>query len=472
MGMRAILILVAAVGALLAGPGRRAAGKQDDTLRRFWLDQLDIAKVPSRRKPRLNLSVAGRPLRIGGKEFKRGLGTHARSDLHVRLFKESKRFTAKVGVDDGMKDQKGATVEFVVLGDGKRLWKSGVMRWGDPARAVDVDLSGVEVLTLLVRDVGDGKASDHADWADAKFLVAGRVSAPDSTSGAPMRRAGRDPLAVPVPPELLASTLDPFYKKHVSARGLWIVSSEKVRDAALGEARYLIDKVLEGRDDIRDALVKKRRLYVAVMAHDEMTTDLPEGRHMEKWWDTRARGLGGYPISCAEENLLSFKGDPYRGENILIHEFAHGVHWALRTIDGAFDKRLQALHREAKGTGRFRGYGITNHGEFWAEGVQSWFDCNRGGGLAVARPEGGRPEQINTREQLRKHLPEYAALLEKEFRGNAWTYVHVHERLHQPHLKGYDPSKAPVFKYSKSVIEAARRSARERDAKNRRPKKK
>ncbi|MHC4506477.1 MAG: hypothetical protein ACYTFI_24540, partial [Planctomycetota bacterium] len=306
-----------------------------------------------------------------------------------------------------------------------------------------------------VRDVGEGKASDHADWADAKFLV-----------------AGRDPLAVRVPPELLPTTLDPFYKKHVNARGLWVVSSEKVRDAALGEARYLIDKVLEGRDDVRDALVKKRRLYVAVMAHDEMTTDLPEGRHMPKWWDTRARGLGGYPVSCAEENLLSFKGDPYRGENILIHEFAHGVHWALRTVDETFDKRLDALHREAKGAGRFRGYGITNRGEFWAEGVQSWFDCNRGGGLAVARPEGGRPEQINTREQLRKHLPEYARFLEKEFRGNAWTYVHVSKRLHQPHLKGYDPAKAPVFKYSKSVLEAARKSARERDAKRRRPKKK
>ena len=62
--------------------------------------------------------------------------------------------------------------------------------------------------------------------------------------------------------------------------------------------------------------------------------------------------------------------------------------------------------------------------------------------------------------------------LEEVLRGNDWTYVSFHKRLHQPHLKDYDPSKAPVLKFPKSVIEAGRRSAKERDARRNRAKKK
>ena len=70
-------------------------------------------------------------------------------------------------------------------------------------------------------------------------------------------------------------------------------------------------------------LVEKRRMYVGVMAHSEMQTDLPESRAMSAWWDYRARGLGGRPVSCAEENVLCFEGDHWGGENIFVHEFAH-----------------------------------------------------------------------------------------------------------------------------------------------------
>ncbi len=42
------------------------------------------------------------------------------------------------------------------------------------------------------------------------------------------------------------------------------------------------------------------------------------------------------------------------------------------------------------------------------------------------------------------------------------------ERLNEPHLKGYDPAKAPVFKWPKKVIEAARKARAER-AKKKKP---
>ena len=84
---------------------------------------------------------------------------------------KASRLEALVGVDDEPKTHPGS-VEFLVLGDGKVLWKSGVMKGGQPAKPVNVDLSGVKSLELRVTDGGDGNDSDHADWLNARLVVA------------------------------------------------------------------------------------------------------------------------------------------------------------------------------------------------------------------------------------------------------------------------------------------------------------
>ena len=88
---------------------------------------------------------------------------------------------------------------------------------------------------------------------------------------------------------------------------------------------------LAQRPDVKQAMIESDS-RMAIMAHDEFTTDIPGHAHLspKDFWNRRARGLGGSetdPIcSCGEENLLGFPGDPYSTENILIHEFAHNIH--------------------------------------------------------------------------------------------------------------------------------------------------
>jgi len=111
--------------------------------------------------------IAGGPLSIHGEKFTDGVGTHATSKLRVKLDGHAKRFTAKAGVDDSAGSR--GSVEFIVTGDGKTLWRSGVIKGGEPAKPVDVNLAGVQALVLRVTDGGDGESNDHADWADAKI---------------------------------------------------------------------------------------------------------------------------------------------------------------------------------------------------------------------------------------------------------------------------------------------------------------
>jgi alpha-galactosidase len=133
-----------------------------------WLDQLDLSAMecgwgsPNSRK-----SIEGNGLSVGGQKFERGVGTHAISTYLLNLDGKGNRFTAAVGVDDEATDK--ATVSFYVLGDKKVLWEGGVMKKGDSAKKIDVDIRKIKLLGLLVTDAGDGINYDHADWCDAKL---------------------------------------------------------------------------------------------------------------------------------------------------------------------------------------------------------------------------------------------------------------------------------------------------------------
>jgi len=142
-----------------------------------WLDELDLTTMHQGwGTPQVNRSIRQTPLSIGGQTFARGVGTHAHSTYRLTLEGGTERFIASVGVDDAAGGP--GSVVFQVVADGKRVFSSGVMKPGQPAKTVDVDLRGVKSLLLLVSDAGDGITCDHANWADARFLVTGAKPVP------------------------------------------------------------------------------------------------------------------------------------------------------------------------------------------------------------------------------------------------------------------------------------------------------
>jgi hypothetical protein len=247
-----------------------------------------------------------------------------------------------------------------------------------------------------------------------------------------------------------------YYTQVVSAHGYPICASAKVNPYALKEAAYLVDLMLAKRPDIREAMIASGS-RLCILAHNEFTTEQPEWARLAKepvpgfegisikdYRDARARGMGGSHTdpfcSCAEENLLAYEGDPYPTECILIHEFAHNIHLrGLANVDPTFDARVKAAYDAAMKAGLWKGkYASVNHHEYFAEGVQSWFDNNRF--------DDHDHNHVHLRSQLMEYDPQLAALCREVFSDTDLKYTKPGTRL-TGHLEGYDPAQAPKFEW-------------------------
>ncbi len=223
---------------------------------------------------------------------------------------------------------------------------------------------------------------------------------------------------ITAPPKEL--NLDPFYKKYVNVNGIHIISSHRVPDSAVVAACRTIDFMTNGLPTEFLEQMVKLNTRVGIMARYEGTTDIPEHAHLENDttlnWDVRARGLGGsidLPLTtCAEENLLCYQIDKYHAEDILIHEFAHTIHGVgILPLDSTFNDLLQKTMDAAISEGKYENtYAKTNIWEYWAEGVQNWFNVN-----AEVEKTDGKHNWVNTRDDMKKYDPELYAIISRYF---------------------------------------------------------
>jgi len=159
----------------------------------------------------------------------------------------------------------------------------------------------------------------------------------------------------------------------------------------------------------------------AVMARypAELTTHLPEHAFLDPgYWNERARGLGAtvaVPLgSSAEENALCDSNDRYRGEDITVHEFAHSLHLlGFALVFPNFNRELQGLYNAARAANVWGGshYAMTDFKEYFAEGVQSFFNCNMADSYAPT-----------DRSQLSRRDPNLYAFLLRYLGNNTWSH--------------------------------------------------
>lgn len=175
------ILRIAAVSALFSAPAIHAGE------RTVWLDEIepDGCYIQDWGSPQINRSVVGTPLLIGGRVYSRGIGGHAISRMLFDLGGKAKKVEGYAGPDET--NIFATNLEFKIIGDGRELWGSGVMKRGDAAVPFDVDLSGIDKVLLLIDMCDDEFMYDHGDWAEVRFTT-----------------DGSDVKAIPVWPEAVA----------------------------------------------------------------------------------------------------------------------------------------------------------------------------------------------------------------------------------------------------------------------------
>ncbi len=214
--------------------------------------------------------------------------------------------------------------------------------------------------------------------------------------------------AITAPPPSLG--LDPFYTKYCSANGLPVIASSVVPDAAVIRAWDLVSYTTQNAQ-YRQAMINNQVRF-GIIGVNQVMTDMPEYRNLYEQfpgtdWNTRARGLGAtsyIPLaSAAEENLLCYASDRYKGEDITIHEYTgHTIKgMGIEYVNSSFRSQVQNAYNQAIAQGLWANtYAATNAEEYWAEGVQSYFNVNK-----EANPANGVHNFVNTRGEIQSYDP-------------------------------------------------------------------
>lgn len=120
---------------------------------------------------KLDKSIQGNPIILAGKTYAKGVGVHAYSELIYNLKPEYKAFVAAVGLDEETKESKTGSVVFKVFLDDKLCEISPVLE-ASSLWHINVPIPPQsKQIKLVVTDAGDGVAYDHADWANAGFII-------------------------------------------------------------------------------------------------------------------------------------------------------------------------------------------------------------------------------------------------------------------------------------------------------------
>jgi hypothetical protein len=212
-----------------------------------------------------------------------------------------------------------------------------------------------------------------------------------------------------------------FYKKFVSVDGFPITSSAIPSDEALKEtAKWVCLMLLAARPSVKASMIAYHGKMTVIGSYPkELTTQVPEFSYLTppEYWNERARGLGATPFrptgACAEENVLCASEDRYRGECIMVHEFAHSM--TLLSGNSTFLDKLQTTFENSVTKKKLwaNTYSATNAQEYFADAVQAWLGCQ-----SYQFPEDGVDGPINTIDRIQSYDPDLFILLQEFFPRN------------------------------------------------------
>jgi len=221
-------------------------------------------------------------------------------------------------------------------------------------------------------------------------------------------------------------TEDDFYRKSCEQNGIAIVSADSVDDGALEAAAARMAGLFAKRPELADAVTASIE-HVAIIGKDERITDLPEFEDIYfvipgTDWHRLGRSFPGseeIPVAAgAEENLLCLDKDHYRGEDMFLRDFGWTIRrFGLAVVEPQIDEAIEDAYGHAIAAGLWHHtIAEVNSDQYWAEGVQSFFDANN----EATDDKDEVHNFVDTRDELRAYDPLLYQVLVDVFGETIW----------------------------------------------------
>ena len=137
----------------------------------IWSDSFRVMDVEVKQvvqgfgKLQINETVERKPIMIGRDYFSKGLGTHADSDISIKLSRDGRYFSGACGYPDAVES---ATIKCSIEGAGRLIWESDALDKDRRLAHFKLELSGLDEFRLLVKSQNSDVNAAHAVWVDLK----------------------------------------------------------------------------------------------------------------------------------------------------------------------------------------------------------------------------------------------------------------------------------------------------------------
>ena len=107
------------------------------------------------------------PVSVNGKSFEDAIIMRPGLDISYEIKGLYDSFSAKVGIGD--ESNSDNSIEFVLSGDGKELWRSKSMKKVDSPQSVKVDITNIQSLVLHIDGTSSRRSRIQAAWIGAEL---------------------------------------------------------------------------------------------------------------------------------------------------------------------------------------------------------------------------------------------------------------------------------------------------------------
>ena len=186
------------------------------------------------------------------------------------------------------------------------------------------------------------------------------------------------------PPQSLG--LELLYQKYMEVGGLHVVAPSEVSDTRMVQTRVIITGMLSARSDLLQAMADNGTL-IAIKPGTMGSA-------------SKSFSSTGFKLRAILPTV-----DLYGDCFVLIHEFAHLIHYVLEELPGgdAFNQRLEAAYQAALTAGLWKdGWAALRPSEYWAQTVTFWFQESMRHSISMRHFSG----------KLEDHDPKAAKLIE------------------------------------------------------------